>query len=135
VVIVDDSTDIRDVLRLALDRQDDFTVVGEADDGESGVAVVTEHQPDVVLLDLAMPVMDGLQALSPIRQGSPDSVVIMLTGYSETAGAMSAVELGAHAYIRKGGAMDEFLAQIREVLEHRSERQGRGGAGAARPDL
>src|SRR4051812_19284071 len=83
VVVVDDSDDIRHVLKLALERQGDFTVVAEATDGRDAVTVVGEHQPHVVLLDISMPVMDGLQALPLIKRESPGSIVIMLTGISE----------------------------------------------------
>ena len=119
VVLIDDSEDIRDVLRLALEREDEFEVVAEAADGQAGIDVVSAHKPHLVLLDLAMPLMDGLQALPHIRQASPGSVVVMLTGLSETAAAVSAVEQGAHGYIRKGAAVPELLEQIREVLEVR----------------
>jgi DNA-binding NarL/FixJ family response regulator len=125
VVLVDDSDEVREVFRLALDRQDEFEVVGEAADGQAGIDVVSAHKPHLVLLDIAMPLMDGLQALGPIRQVSPGSVVIMLTGVSETAGALSAVEQGAHGYIRKGGNFPEMLAQIREVFEVRLESRSR----------
>jgi DNA-binding NarL/FixJ family response regulator len=107
------------VLRLALQREDDFTVVAEAAVGEAGIAAVGEHKPHLVLLDIAMPVMDGLQALPLLRQTSPGSVVVMLTGYSEASAALTAVELGAHGYIRKGGPLPELLAQVRDVIEHR----------------
>lgn len=125
VVVIDDSEEIRDVLRLALERQDDFTLVAEAADGEAGVAAVDAHQPHLVLLDVSMPVMDGFQALAEIRRVSPGSVVIVLTGYSENAAALTAVELGAHGFIRKGGGVPELIAQIREVLEHRFGLAGR----------
>jgi DNA-binding NarL/FixJ family response regulator len=121
VVVIDDSEDIRHVLRLALDRQDDFTVVAEAADGEAGIAAVSAHKPHLVLLDIALPVMDGLQALSLIRRESPGSVVIVWTGFPEEAGALSAVEQRAHGYIRKGGSMPELLSQIREILAIRSQ--------------
>jgi DNA-binding NarL/FixJ family response regulator len=133
VVIVDDSADIRDVLRLALEKQDDFTVVAEASDGQEAIAVVGEHKPHVVLLDLAMPAMDGLQALPQIKQESPGSIVIMLTGISEAAGAPSAVEQGAHGYIRKGGAVRDFLSQVREVLDVQHEKVERATARSAGP--
>lgn len=66
-----------------------------------------------------MPVMDGFPALAQIRRVSPGSVVIMLTGYSESSAALTAVELGAHGFIRKGGGVPELIAEIHEVLEHR----------------
>ena len=122
VVLIDDSPDILEVLRLALDREDDFTIVAEASDGETGVAAVREHQPDLVLLDIALPVMDGLQALALIRHESPGSTVVMLSGFSESAAALAAVENGAHGYVRKGASVPELLSQIREVLEVRPPR-------------
>ena len=73
---------------------------------------MSAHKPHVVLLDIAMPGMDGgLQALPQIKHESPGTIVIMLTGVAETAGALSAVEHGAHGYIRKGGAIKDFLTQ------------------------
>ena len=132
-MIVDDSADIRDVLRFALDRQDDFTVVAEAADGQEAIAVVGAHKPQVVLLDLVMPVMDGLQALPQIKHESPGSVVIMLTAIAETAGALSAVEQGAHGYIRKGASVEDFLTQVRDVLDTHAERLERARARSAGP--
>lgn len=126
VVVIDDSEDIRLVVRLALERQPGFTVVAEAADGQAGVLAVAEHKPHLVLLDIALPVMDGLQALQLIREESPGSIVVVLTGFSEEVGALSAVEQGAHGYIRKGGSMQQLLDQIREILEIRA--QGRQAA-------
>jgi DNA-binding NarL/FixJ family response regulator len=125
VVLVDDSEDLRDALRLALSSQGDFTVVGEAADGQSGVAVAAEQQPDVVLLDIAMPDMDGLQALTAIRHQSPDSTVIIMTGYPETVAAAAAVELGAHGFIRKGGDVAQLRELIREIVQHHEESRSR----------
>ena len=119
VVLIDDSAEIREVLRLALHRGEEFTVVAEAADGRAGLAAVDAHQPDLVLLDIAMPVMDGLQALPLIRRASPPSIVVILTGYPECSIVLSALELGAHGFIRKGGSMPDLLAHIREVLDYR----------------
>jgi DNA-binding NarL/FixJ family response regulator len=119
VVIVDDSTTLRDVLRRTLDLQHDFHVVGEAVNGRAGIAVVRAHRPDVVLLDLSMPEMDGLEALRPMRAASPASIVIVFTGYPESVAALSAVEQGAHGFVVKGGSVSDMLARIRDVISVR----------------
>ena len=88
VVLCDDTRDIRLLLSLALELAGGFEVVGEAADGSEAIAQVTAHQPDVVLLDLAMPVLDGLQALPHIRERAPGSLVATLVplGRSRLAG-------------------------------------------------
>jgi DNA-binding NarL/FixJ family response regulator len=117
VVLVDDSDDLRFFVRLALDREPDFTVVAEAPDGAAGVAAVAEYTPHLVLLDIAMPVMDGLQALTLIREESPGSIVVMLSAFTGSTGAPErAMALGAHGYIEKGGGVPEMIASLREVL-------------------
>ncbi len=125
VVVIDDTEDIRDVLHIALDRADDFEFVASAADGESGVAIAETHQPDLVLLDIAMPEMDGLQALQVIRHGCPRAVVIMLTGFAEQVAALSVVEHGAHGFIRKGSGVPEILDQMRDIWEIRLPRRDR----------
>ena len=125
VLVVDDSQDIRDVLRLALERTSDFELVAEAASGETGVASAEAHTPDLVLLDIAMPDMDGLQALPLIRSAVPDAVIVMLTGFSEQDAALAAVEHGAHGFIRKGVTVPELLEQMRESVEIRAQRHRR----------
>ena len=80
-VVIDDTTDIRDLLRFALSRGG-MDVVGEAGDGQAGVEVVREERPDVVLLDLAMPVMDGVEALPLIRELVPDAQIIVFSAFA-----------------------------------------------------
>ncbi len=117
VVLIDDSDDLRLLVRLALEREPDFTVVAEAADGSSGVATVSAHKPHLVLLDIAMPVMDGLQALTLIREECPGSIVVMLSAFTGSSGAIErALTLGAHGYIEKGGGVPEMIADLREVL-------------------
>ena len=117
VVLVDDSRDLRALVRMTLDREPDFTVVAEAADGASGVEAVAAHKPHLVLLDIAMPVMDGLQALTLIREDSPGSIVVMLSAFTGSSGAIDrALDLGAHGYIEKGGAVPEMIADLRGVL-------------------
>jgi DNA-binding NarL/FixJ family response regulator len=118
VVLIDDSDDLRVLVRLALDREPDFEVVAEAADGEAGVSAVAVHRPHLVLLDIAMPVMDGLQALTLIREESPGSIVVMLSAFSTSTGAPErAIALGAHGYIEKGGGVPALVADLRTVLE------------------
>jgi DNA-binding NarL/FixJ family response regulator len=117
VVLVDDSADLRSLVRMTLDREPDFTVVAEAEDGASGVEAVAASKPHLVLLDIAMPVMDGLQALTLIREDSPGSIVVMLSAFTGSSGAIDrALALGAHGYIEKGGGVPEMIADLRGVL-------------------
>lgn len=115
VVLVDDTTDLRELLRFALE-QHEFRVVGEAGDGRTGIEVVRELQPDLVLLDLAMPVMDGFEALPLVRAACPDAVVLVLSGFDAATSGARACTLGAHGYLEKGVSLRSTLAQVREAL-------------------
>ena len=117
VVLVDDALEIRELLRFMLGREPDFTVVAEAADGAEGVRVVTETVPDLVLLDVGMPVMDGLEALRLIRVECPTAVVVMFSAYGDpTHHAREAVRLGAHGYIRKGDTLAGLTDQLRALV-------------------
>ena len=124
-LVIDDSEEIRDVIRLAFDRTADFEVVAEASSGETGVAAAATHHPGLVLLDIAMPDMDGLQALPLIRSSCPDSTVVMLSGFSEQDAALIAIENGAHGFIRKGVSVPDLLDQLRDIVELRRQRRDR----------
>lgn len=115
VVVVDDTPDIRMLLRRGLQRFGPFTVIAEAGDGSEGVDQVRRHQPDLVVLDLAMPVMDGLEALPLIRQASPRSKVVVLSGFESDRMGRSALERGAAAYVQKGVTMTETVRVLCEV--------------------
>ena len=117
VVVVDDTHDLRSLWRLMLERDTRFAVVAEAANGRSGVAAAKQHQPDLVLLDIAMPVMDGLQALTLIRDKSPRSRVVMLSSFSrDSLQAMQAMALGAHGYLRKGLPRADLLGRLESIL-------------------
>ena len=117
-VVVDDLDVMRQLLRLLLERGGQCTVVAEADNGQSGVTAVLAHRPDLVLLDVTMPVMDGVQALKVIRRQVPSAVVVMLST-SETSShqAKTCRALGAHGFLRKDGHIhlvpDELGAIVR----------------------
>ena len=109
VLVVDDAEDIRMLLRLRVEARNGLTVVGEAADGVAAVELASELQPDLVLLDLAMPRMDGLEALPLIRAAVPDVRVVVLSGFNQGTLANKALEAGADHYVVKGGSMRELL--------------------------
>jgi DNA-binding NarL/FixJ family response regulator len=117
-VIIDDTPDLRDLLRMALQRRGEFQVVAEAENGREGIEVVRTQQPELVLLDIAMPVMDGLEALPQIREVASLATVVMLSGFNATEMAERALSLGAHGYIQKGTPIRQLLEKVRSLVEH-----------------
>jgi len=115
IVLADDTPEIRLLLRRAFELDPTVTVVGEACDGAAAVEVVCETRADVVLLDLAMPVMDGLQAIPEIRRRSPGTGIVVLSGFDASKMAQRALDLGANAYLSKGAGPDQILSVVREV--------------------
>ncbi len=131
VVVVDDTPDLRDLLRMALDRSGDFTVVGEADNGRQGVEVVSASQPDVVVLDIAMPGMDGLEALPLLRAACPSCTVVMLSGFGTSEMTRRAMERGADGYIQKGQPLRVLLTQMRTLVARADARRAGASESAA----
>ncbi|SBW28697.1 response regulator receiver protein [Candidatus Protofrankia californiensis] len=115
VVVADDADGVRDLVCLLLDMEPDFVVVGQARDGAEAIEIVSCTEPDLVLLDVAMPVMDGLTALPAVRRVAPRARVVIFTGFSEQALGEQASALGAHALIEKGLAVDSLVDRLREV--------------------
>lgn len=104
VGIVDDSEDLRLLLRLTLEADGRFEVTGEAADGEQAIALVVADHPDLLLLDLAMPRMDGMTALELMRRDNPDApVVLVLSAYPASSWREQAQKAGANDYVQKGG--------------------------------
>lgn len=104
VVIVDDAEDLRALLSMRLAR-DGIDVVGQAGDGEEGLEVIGETSPDAVLVDLAMPVMDGLQMIPEVVKRFPKMKIVVLSGFEADLGR-KAIALGAHAFLSKGDDLD-----------------------------
>jgi DNA-binding NarL/FixJ family response regulator len=112
VVIIDDTYDLRELLRLALTRGG-MDVVGEAGDGLAGIEAVRSERPDVVLLDLSMPVMDGLEALPSIRRLVPEAKIIVLSAFGATHLSERALASGADGYLQKGMSLKRILEYVR----------------------
>ena len=101
IVLIDDHTLFRSGIKALLARQEDFEVIGEASDGLSGVKLVEQQQPDVVLLDLDMPVMNGREALAQILSSRPDQTVVMLTVSEDSEDLTECMRLGARGFLLK----------------------------------
>ncbi len=130
VLLVDDTPDVRLLVRRALERSGGLQVVAEAGDGSAGVEAAREHQPDVVLLDIAMPVMDGLEALPLIRDAVPDATVIMLSGFGAEQMVDRALRSGADGYIQKGAPLSDLVRRVYQLMEDGSgPRMGGAGRG------
>ncbi len=117
VLVVDDAEDLRMLLRARMETRNGLTVVGEAADGLAAVELASELQPDLVMLDLAMPRMDGLEALPLIRAAVPGVRVIVLSGFNQNTLAEKAMEAGADRYVVKGGSMRQLLELVETVLD------------------
>jgi DNA-binding NarL/FixJ family response regulator len=115
VLIADDHAVVRQGLRTFLDLQADIDVVGEAADGEEAVAVAAEHAPDVILLDLVMPRLDGIGALRRLRETAPAARVIVLTSFGEDERLFTALRAGASGYLLKDVEPAELVRSIRAV--------------------
>jgi DNA-binding NarL/FixJ family response regulator len=113
-VVIDDTRDIRDMLSIVLTRSG-MDVVGEASDGEAGVDIVRAERPDVVLLDLAMPVMDGVEALPLIRELVPDARIIVLSAFAGPV-RQQVLDGGADGYLLKGTPLEKIVAYVEATL-------------------
>jgi PAS domain S-box-containing protein len=132
VLLADDADDIRLLLRYTLSVDAGCVVVGEAANGAEAVALTEELRPDVVVLDLSMPVMDGLQAIPELLRVHPDVRILVLSGFDEGRMRMVALELGAHAYIEKGEATSSLVETLSALFP--THRLGQPSPVPADPD-
>jgi DNA-binding NarL/FixJ family response regulator len=117
VLLCDDVAMLRELLRYELEGDDDVVVVGEADNGLDGVRLVEELEPDVVVLDLAMPGIDGLEALTLMRAVAQPPQVLVHSGFDASTMRDRVIALGAARYLEKGGNLREVREAVREVMD------------------
>jgi DNA-binding NarL/FixJ family response regulator len=119
LLLCDDAAQLRALYKIVFDAEADIVVVGEAGDGNEGVRAARHLHPDVVLLDIAMPVMDGLEAIPGIREAAPDARIVMCTAMVDDRIRRRALELGAHGFIEKGHDPRELVEAVRGAVADR----------------
>lgn len=115
-VLVDDAEEMRDLLRMLLRQDGRFTVVGEAGNGQDALEVVAEVRPDVVVLDIGMPTLDGVSALPRLRKLSPQTQIVMLSGFPAQDMERTSVERGAVGYVEKGAGFEAFADRLHALV-------------------
>jgi DNA-binding NarL/FixJ family response regulator len=116
ILVVDDVADLRALIKAALEASPHLRVEAEAENGVQAVELAARHKPDLVLLDLAMPVQDGLMSLPQILAASPESKVIVLSAFDRARFEPLALHLGAVGYLEKGGRPDEIVSVAEAAL-------------------
>ena len=117
VLLVDDHEIMRDGLREVLHRAGDFQVVGEAADGEAAVKIAQELKPHVIVMDVMMPVKNGIDACREITEALPDTRVLILTAATEEDAVVEAVAAGATGYLQKYSGKEQLLRAVRDVAD------------------
>ncbi|MDQ2776750.1 MAG: response regulator transcription factor [Acidobacteriota bacterium] len=115
ILLADDHTIVRKGLRLLLERESDFGVIAEASNGREAVDAVTRDFPDVVIMDIAMPLLNGIEATKRISAEHPKTAVIILSVHSDEAYVLRALKAGARGYLLKDSAENDLIQAIRAV--------------------
>jgi len=115
ILLADDHAVLREGMRNLLQQEKDLEVIGEAADGEEAVRVANDLKPDVVLMDIVMPKLSGIEATRLIKQSSPASAVLILTAYSDISYILGLLEAGACGYLLKSARGNEVVGAIRAV--------------------
>jgi len=115
ILIADDHAVLREGMHNRLEQEKDFEVVGEASDGEEAVKLGSELKPDVIIMDIVMPKLSGIEATRLIKQASPSTAVLILTAYSDIRYILGLLEAGACGYLLKSARGSEIVGAIRAV--------------------
>jgi len=140
VLVVDDQALVREGLMTLLEAAPDITPVAAAADGEEAVALSSRHRPDVVLMDLRMPRLDGVEATRRIREAQPDTEIVVLTTHADDDSILDALRAGARGYLTKDAGIAEISRAVHAAADHhalldpvvQSRLIAAAGAGAAR---
>jgi DNA-binding NarL/FixJ family response regulator len=116
VLICDDNEAVRALVRIIVDQALGLTVVGEAADGDEAIVEATRLQPDVIILDLAMPRLSGLEAIPVLRRIAPGAKIIVFSGFANASVGAQVLALGAVSYLEKGANPDLIVATIEQAL-------------------
>jgi DNA-binding NarL/FixJ family response regulator len=120
ILIADDSPAVRAGLKMLLELHPEWTVCGEAEDGREAVKKAAALQPDVILLDISMPALDGLSAAEIIRRDSPNSEILIVTHFESLDLARYAAQTGVRAYITKSRIATDLEKAIKAAAQHQS---------------
>ncbi|MFY9803711.1 MAG: response regulator transcription factor [Candidatus Acidiferrales bacterium] len=120
ILIADDNEMVRSGIKMMLGLHPEWTVCGEADNGRDAVARAVELRPDVILLDISMPAMDGLTAAELIRRDAPESEILIVTHFESLELARYAAQTGVRAYIAKSHVSSDLEAAIEAAARHES---------------
>jgi DNA-binding NarL/FixJ family response regulator len=120
VILADDHALVRSGLRSLIEAADRWSVVAEAGDGEQAIALVARHHPDILVLDITMPRLDGLAALPRIKRACASTRVLMLSMYDSADVVMHALREGAHGYLLKDSIADELVFALRSIHDGRA---------------
>jgi two-component system, NarL family, response regulator LiaR len=115
ILVADDETVVRDGVVAILSFQSDMKVVGEAEDGEKAIEIARQTKPDVILLDMKMPKINGLEAIPRFKEVSPKSHILVLTSFAESDQVYQAIKAGALGFLLKDTRRDQLLQAIRDV--------------------
>lgn len=117
VLLVDDVEDLRALFRVQLDADPRFEVVGEAGNGRDAIELASETRPDVIMLDVAMPVMDGVAAIPHLHRAAPGTRILMVSGFDAPSIIEQALATCASSFIEKGTSLRDLLAEVERVHE------------------
>ena len=117
MVVCDDVPELRQLTRAVLEEHGDMKVIGEASDGREAIEVIQRLQPRIVVLDLSMPELDGLEAIPLIHQVSPPTEIVVFSGFEESKVAEVALRLKASRYVRKGAPLEELRSAVKDLAQ------------------